>query len=106
MSEKLLLRMRESIGFPPISRIARFCLAPCVNAGPWLIECVELDLDDFASESATNATTSCAWMSALSAVETLPHFDGALLELYGPRLLPFPPFVSHAFLAFVAEDFS
>ena len=105
MSEKLLLRMRESIGFPPVSRIARFCLAPCMNVGPWLIECVELDLDDFASEFATTATTSYAWMSVLFAAETLPRFDGTLPELYGPRLLPFPPSDSFAVLAFVAEDF-
>ena len=105
MSEKLSLRMRESNGFSSISRIVRFCLALWMNAGPWLIECVELDFDDFASESATMATTSCVWMSALSAAKTLTCFDGTLPELCGSHLLPFLPSDSFAFPAFVVEDF-
>ena len=100
---KHLLRIRESNGFPIVSRIARLCLVLCINIGPWLIKWVELDFNNFASKSTTTAIASIASNLMLSASGTFPCFESFLSKLGAPRLLSFEAIVIFAALAFVAK---
>ena len=89
-SVKHSLRIKLSIGLLDISRIARLCLIPCENEGPWLGLLCEFDFEDFDSETATLASTSSGpLVSSLLASSTFPLFVTALPVVDAPCLVPF-----------------
>ena len=89
-SVKHSLRIKLSEGLPDISRMAKLCLIPCENEGPWLGLLCEFDFEDFASETAAVASTSGGpAVSSVPASPSLPLFEAASPAVDAPRLVPF-----------------
>ena len=89
-SVKHSLRIKLSVGFPDISRMARLYLIPCDNEGPWLGLLCEFDFKDFASETTAVASTSSGpTVSSVPASPSFPLFKTALPADDAPRLVPF-----------------
>ena len=89
-SVKHSLTVKLSVGFPDISQMARLCLIPCENEGPWLGLLCEFDFEDFTSETAAVASTSGGpAVSSVLVSPSFPFFETALPADEAPRLVPF-----------------